>query len=475
MPARRKFLKSNSVEMRHIIDEFQRIAIAHPDVFFSLHHNGSEIFHLPEGNLRRRLIGVFGKNANKKLVKVMEDTDIISLKGFVGKPEYAKKTRGEQYFFVNDRFIKSSFLNHAVTSAYEGLLPEDTYPLYVIYIETDPKYIDVNIHPTKQEIKFEDERLVYNYLKVAVRHALGQHNIMPSLDFDTDANFARATRIEPRPQREETIRSASQQPSSSGSTGTGGEPAESSGRRAGNLKHWQDLYEGLDELDAPSQEKGKPGTTPGNEPLTLESNWHKEGPNESNQLEQSSRKEPYQVHNTYIVSQIKSGILIIDQQAAHERILYERYLEVLKKHKGPTQKQLFPRTLTLSPQDATLLKEVIDKVNLLGFDIQEFGVNTFVINGLPAELAGKKDEKEVIESLLEQYKRNIELKLDVQENIARAMARSAATKRGQPLSSIEMQALIDKLFACQIPFRSPSGRNCFITLELEGLAKRFEG
>ncbi len=472
VPARRNFLKSNSVEMRYVMDEFQRIAIANPDIFFSLHHNGSEVFHLPAGNLRQRLVGIFGATSNKKLVPVSEETDILKLSGFVGKPEFAKKTRGEQYFYVNNRFIKSSYLNHAVTSAYENLLPADTYPLYVIFIETDPARIDINVHPTKQEIKFEDERLVYNYLKVAVRHSLGQYSIMPTLDFDIDTNFGRPAQAKPRPQRDETVSSASSNAGSpSARPAQGNRTEEDSARRASNLQNWQELYEGLDEFDKP--EKPEAPT-----PLTLESNWHKEPPHSEEtgikSAEQQQQKEPYQVHNTYIVSQIKSGILLIDQQSAHERILYERFLEVLKQQKASSQKQLFPRTLTLSPNDATLLKEILEQVNLLGFDIQEFGVNTFVINGLPSEMAGKKDEIEVIESLLEQYKGDLDMKLDTRETIARAMARSAAIRRGQMLSPAEMQALIDQLFACDVPFKSPSGRSCFITFELDSLAKRFE-
>lgn len=473
VPARRNFLKSNTVEMRHIMDEFQRIAIANPDIFFSLHHNNAEIFHLPPSNLRQRLTGLFGTAANKKLVPVSEETDILKLSGFIGKPEFAKKTRGEQFFFVNNRFIRSSYLNHAVTSAFENLLPSDSYPLYVIFIDIDPARIDINVHPTKQEIKFEDERLVYNYLKVAVRHSLGQYSIMPSLNFDTDPNFTGAARIAPQARKKEkdkeTVRSAA---------GRSAGPAQSTGpsvrqQRAENLKHWESLYEGLEE--AASRESENQAPQP--QALTLESNWHQEDKpgGELAGGSETARKEPYQVHATYIVNQIKSGVVIIDQQAAHERILYERYLTVLRSRTGSTQQQLFPRTLSLSPMDAALLRDILDQVNLLGFDLQEFGVNTFVINGLPSELAGKRDETAVIESLLEQYKRNLDLKLDVQENIARSMARSAAIKRGQMLTPQEMQALIDKLFACESPFKSPTGRNCFITFELEDLAKRFEG
>ncbi|MCR9050811.1 MAG: DNA mismatch repair endonuclease MutL [bacterium] len=471
VPARRNFLKSNPVEMRHINDEFQRIAIANSDIFFSLHHNGSEIFHLPGGKLRQRLIGVFGSHSNKKLVPVAEETEVLRLNGYVGKPEFAKKTRGEQYFFVNNRFIKSHYLNHALVSAYEDLLPTGTYPLYVIFIDIDPKRIDINVHPTKQEIKFEDERLVYNYLRVSVRHALGQYNVMPSLDFEQDPTFSQPAPI--RPRSEAPTGTGSVKPSGGSSPAAGqGEASSDASRHASNLKHWQDVYEGLDEFDAQPEAQATPGSEH-EEPLTLESDWKEEQSSTPGEPVQEKKK-PTQLHNSYILTQIKSGIMLLDQQAAHERILYERYLHVLSQQKSTTQKQLFPRTLSLPPADAELLKELLEPINQLGFDIQEFGANTFVINGVPAELAGKQDDLKTIESLLEQYKGNLELNLGTHENIARAMARSAAIKKGKMLEPNEMQTLIDQLFGCEVAFLSPSGKRCFITMELEELAKRFE-
>ena len=479
VPARRNFLRSNTVEMRHIMDEFQRIAIANSDIFFSLHHNNSEIFHLPAGNLRQRLIGVFGNNANKKLVPVSEETDILKLSGFVGKPEFAKKTRGEQYFFVNNRFIKSGYLNHAVVAAYEDLLPKDTHPLYAIFIDIDPARIDINVHPTKQEIKFEDERLVYNYLKVAIRHSLGQYSIMPTLDFDQSPAFYNTLTGSNRPiKREETIKSSS----SKGNTGSSSPSVSSvvgdSHRQANNLQNWQKLYEGLDHFDAEPTTNSSGSTEETPPALTLESKWHDEDAEHTTATSETTkrgRKTPSQLHNSYVVSQIKSGMLIIDQQAAHERILYDRYLTFLQQQQNATQSQLFPRTLSLSPSDANLLTDVLETVNSLGFDIQEFGTNTFVVNGVPSELAGKQDELKLIESLLEQYKNNLNLKLDIKENIARSMAKSASIKTGQSLEVEEMQALIDQLFACEVPYKSPSGRKCFISVELDELAKRFEG
>lgn len=468
VPARRNFLKSNVVEMRHIIDEFQRVAIANPEVFFSLHHNNEELFHLPASNLRQRLVGIFGIAYNKRLVPVKEETDILGIDGFVGKPEFARKTRGEQMFFINGRFIKSGYLHHAVMTAYEDILPAESFPFYVLCLEIDPARIDVNVHPTKQEIKFDDERLVYNYLRVAVRHALGSHSITPSLDFDQDITLQQAPAA-PR-QESYTIKTI---PSSFSPPSTVHRPPPTADRLphtadrrppTDNLRHWEKLYEGLDEL-APTQP----------EALIIESGWNADAPiDDAAGTFSKKQKDPYQIHGTYIVSHIKSGFLLIDQQAAHERILYEQYLRVLGEQAASVQHQLFPRTVALPPADAVLLREIRPQVNLLGFDIQEFGQNTFVINGLPAEMAGKKDELAILETLLEQFRQNNDLQLDVRDNLARSMARSAAIRRGAPLTVPEMESLIDRLFACEMPYKSPAGRQCFVTFELEDLARRFE-
>lgn len=453
VPARRNFLKSNTVEYRHILDEFQRIAIANPDIFFSLHHDGREEYHLPASNLRQRLVGVFGGNSNKKLVPLREDTDILTLYGFVGKPEFAKKTRGEQFFFVNNRFIKSTYLNHAVVMAYEELLPKESYPLYVVFIDIDPARIDVNVHPTKQEIKFDDERLVYNYLKVAVRHALGRHSITPTLDFDQEPSITRASNMKPNIYPDQ-----SQRPATPPST-------------AANLNNWRLLYEGL---ERPKEER-MPEQMPFDEEisLTIESKWAvQQEIDDGGGSFQKQQREPYQIHATYIVSPIKSGFLLIDQQAAHERILYEKFLAALEENLVHTQQELFPRNIELSPADASLLKQILPEIHQLGFDIQEFGQTSFVLHGLPADFPPGQDAQVVIESLLEQFKQNVELKLNLRENLARVMARSASVKRGQNLTVQEMQSLIDQLFACSVPFQSPAGRQCFLTYTLEEIEKK---
>ncbi len=463
VPARRNFLKSNASEMRHILDEFQRIALANTEIFLSLHHNGNEVFHLPAGNLRQRIVNIFGNNINPKLVPVNEETDVTTITGFIGKPGAARKTRGEQLFFVNGRFIKSGYLHHAVMSAYEDLLPKDTYPLYVLFIEIDPARVDINVHPTKQEIKFDDERLVYNYLKVAVRHALGQYSITPTLDFDQETSFSsvlagskpatRTPRIPETDNRPERMKPAgAQQPQ---------------GRPQSN---WQKLFEGLEQFESELNQQEEKG-----ESITLNSEVTEE--NEQATLGDSltkERKMPYQIHGTYIVSQIKSGFLLIDQQAAHERILYEQYLEVLESQKAYTQASLFPKTINLAAADAELMLELLPAAKMLGFDIEVFGQGAFIIHGIPADLAGAVEETRLIEQLLHQYRENMDLELNIKENIARSLARSAAIKKGQQLEPAEMQMLIDKLFACAMPFKSPSGKNCFITFELEELEKRFQ-
>ena len=466
VPARRKFLKSNAVEMRYIMDEFQRIAIAHSDIFFSLHHNNVELFHLPSGTLRQRLVGVLGSTSNKKLVPLSEDTDVVRLKGFIGKPEFAKKTRGDQFFFVNNRFIKSSYLNHAVMNAYEELLPKDNYPLYVIFIDIDPARIDINVHPTKQEIKFDDERLIYNYLKVATRHALGQYSIAPTLDFDQLTAFSNLSAPQKNASQEKSNKNSNSSSSKQSSNSLFG---ESDPREKSNKANWQKLYEGLNEFDLEGEE-GNPAA------LTIKSKWEDDNEQTSLETEDKSfgqgKNQPYQIHSTYIVSHIKSGYLLINQQTAHERVLYEQFLKKIQNQAPVIQQVLFPKTIRFSNADADFLKNMLPAINLLGFDVQEFGNDTFVVHGVPADIKNV-DELEIIENLLEQYKSNVDLELDVRESLAKALAKSAAIKKGKELTSLEMQKLIDELFACEIPYKGPNGKKCFITYELDELKKQF--
>jgi DNA mismatch repair protein MutL len=355
--------------------------------------------------------------------------------------------------------------------------------LYVLFLDLDPAHLDVNIHPTKQEIKFDDERLVYNILKVSVRHALGSHNVTPTLDFDQDQGFIspRMTQPIPPPTTISDIPSRSTPPPSA-------RPQANSPRDESNLRHWQRLYEGLDLVKKAESSPVPEQEAEGDVVVNIEQ-WlavsapapRQEGEVEIMAIDDAegsftkAKKEPYQIHNQYIVSQIKSGFLLIDQQYASERILYERYLAALAQQPIATQQALFPRTLELGGADAALLRDILPEVNQLGFDISEFGGNTFVIHGKPADLSPGADEVVLVERMIEQYRNNLAMHLGNAENLARAMARNAALKRGQALSTQEMQDLIDQLFACSAPYKSPFGKNCFITIELEELLKKFAG
>lgn len=445
VPARRNFLKSNTVELRHIMDEFERIALAHPQVFFSMHHNGVEIFHLKKANLRQRIIHLFGNNYNEKLVPVEEKTSVTNLHGFIGKPENAKRTKGEQFFFVNNRFIKSNYLHHALKTAYEAMLPEGSYPLYVIFIDIDPKRIDVNVHPTKQEIKFEDERIIYTFIHAGVKHALAAYSITPTLDFEVDSTFAHL------PAFIRPISSQSFEPSFKTMQSKMNAHAENTLQtNPADNTNFRERFIGAD-------------TTISQTDYSEDLNVHAE----------DSVMHAFQVHNHFIIAQIKSGYVVVDQQAAHERILFEKYLTQLSNKKHITQQQLFPATLHTSASDAAILNDILEDINFLGFDIQPFGKDTFVIHGVPPELTDT-NEKQVIENLLEQFKQNTaELKLDKHTAIAKGMAKSNAIKSGKSLSLTEIKLLIDELFACKVPHASPDGNHTFITFGLDDLVKQF--
>ncbi|MCB0665325.1 MAG: DNA mismatch repair endonuclease MutL [Saprospiraceae bacterium] len=434
IPARRKFLKSNTVEFRHILDEFQRIAIAHPEVHFEAFHNGTETYHLPPGTLRKRLVNLFGKGFNDKLVPVDEETDLCKISGFVGKPDSAKKTRGEQFFLLNDRFIKSAYLNHAVLLAYENLINPGTYPFYLLAVKMDPERVDINVHPTKQEVKFEDEPLVYNIIKSAVKHALNQYNIAPSLDFEQNPVFSTST-ASPR-------------------AVTGKILIPSSFSKPPRLDNWEELYKDLEK------------TSPVIPESTTSQLSNFEGENQG-------LKEPAQIHQSYIISQIKSGFLVIDQQNAHERILFERYLMQIREKPAGTQKLVFPKTIEFPAHEAMILESMLETIQKLGFEIESFGKNTFILHGIPAHLSNIGEEENLFHELLEQFRMNVDLDWSEEKKLAALLARSSCTKRGTAMNPMEMRSLIDQLFACDEPFKSPFGKKCFITFELEQLESKF--
>lgn len=451
VPARRNFLKSDAVETKHIFEEFQRIALAHPNVSFSLTNNGHEVYHLREGNLKQRIVGLMGKNYSERVVPIEEKSDNISVTGYIGKPENAKKTRGDQYIFVNKRFIKSGYLNHAVFQAYSELISKDHYPFFCIFIDVDPQVIDVNVHPTKQEIKFEDEKLVYHFVHAGAKHSLAQFSLTPTLDFERETGFDHFESFR-------TDLSKSKENISNLPPMPGRDFPQKSKLERDNVKNWRDLYEARQNAE---QE---------DDSLTLQSRFGQE--EDSGQAE-TPASAPVQMHQRYILSQIRSGFILIDQQAAHQRILYERYMQALNQNKGSTQRSLFPKTLELNPSDAELLSEVLADINSMGFDIQDFGNNSFVIQGFPNDIP-EGDEMKLIEALIEQYKTHLKVdRLDKRESLARAMAISSGIKSGKHLSESEMRRLIDELFACSTPYTTPSGKPTFITFDLNELAARF--
>ena len=464
-PARRNFLKSNPAEMRHIIDEFQRVSMAHPAVAFSLHHDGVEIYRLPASPLKQRIVHLFGNNYNERLIPVEEETSIINLKGFIGKPEFAKRTRGEQFFFVNNRFIKDPYLNHAVNRAYEELLSDDNFPLYVLFIDIDPAKIDVNVHPTKTEIKYLEEKSIYAILHSAVKRSLGRFNISPTIDFDQETGFsAMITHKAPEEIVPPTINFnpefnpfAEDKPARENSYAAFSKSYGGGGGMSPSTQNWGSLYE-IAKEEVPEQHSLKLQEDKVHEHMV------------------PAQKQLMQLHNRYIISQIKSGLMLIDQQAAHERVLYERFILHLEDRKGASQQSLFPQTVTLSPNDYELARSLLDDIKSLGFEVREFGRNTLVIEGIPVDLGSANiNETQLFEHLIEGFKNSQQdLKLDKRDALAKSMARNSAIKAGTVLGQEEMNTLIEQLFACKTPNFSINGRPVIQTIGLLELDKKFE-
>jgi DNA mismatch repair protein MutL len=457
VPARRNFLKSNPVEMRHIVDEFQRVALSYPEVAFSLFQQDLEVFSLPSGKLSQRIVSLFGKNYQGQLVPCNEETPHVNVKGYIGKPENAKKTRGEQFFFVNNRYIKSSYLHHAVSSAFDGLVQNDQYPFYVLFLDIDPAHIDINVHPTKTEIKFDDERTVYAVIRSAVKQALGAHHVMPSLDFSLDVNYQENWTKNPdtkvQVDREYSYK-------------TFNTPEF----KKSSVSGWERLFEG----NYTPQPSTSQNPDEDHEILTFPS---RASSDESRLLIPAQETEAtgttFQVELSYIIAQMSTGLLIVDQQSAHERILYDRYYRQLQSSQGASQQCLFPPTVQLNAGDFALVMDMLAELHSLGFVVEEFGKDTVLIQGVPADVQ-VKNEKELFEGLLEQFKNfKNELSLDKRENLARSLSRRASIKKGQKLNSQEMETIVGQLFASQNPNYSPAGNKTFVKLDLNNIHSFF--
>ena len=457
IPARRNFLKSETVEHRHIVDEFQRVALAHPNIHFTYFHNGSELFNLPQSNSRQRIVNIFSGKTNEKLVPVNEETEIVTIQGFASKPEFAKKNRGEQFFFVNDRFIKSGYLHHAVMAAYEGLLKDSNQPSYYLYLNVPPNTIDINIHPTKTEIKFDDEHALYAILRSSIKHSLGQFNVAPVLDFDRDSNLDTPYNYKDQEAATPTIQIDGNFNPFSDAT-----PNKhfSSSRKTENTANWESLYVGLkhdaEEINNVEFESDEVTGSLFNE----------------NEIEQASNK-MYQIHKKYIVNPIKSGMVIIDQNRAHQRVLYEQFLTNMTVHQASSQQLLFPLNLFFSKSEMKLILELQLSLVNTGFVFDASNEDHLVITGLPVNVT-ESEVSSVLEQLLSDLSDGIpDSSFSQNDSIAKSMAKSLAVKTGAYLTEKEQENLVNELFACKDPNVSPFQKPTFITMRVEDIDKKF--
>ena len=442
VPARRNFLKSPQAEMRHIVEEFTRVTLMNPEVGFTLTSDGKELYHLYPGNLKQRIMGLFGNNYDERLLPVHQETDRVCIHGYIVKAEYAKKTRGEQYFFVNKRFIKHPYLHHAIENAFLEMIPKDSFPGYFLDIEVNPSDIDINIHPTKTEVNFIDVKLVYAILHAAVRKAIGQNNLSPMIDFDEPTNLGIDFG--------EVVKSSNPIVQPQVPVNPSYNPFRQHQERVRPSEDWRLLY----------GERTDQGTT------------GEEAPSEtiSETAPQYEQRSHYlQLNQSYIVTTVKSGLLIIDQHLAHCRILFEKFLKEMETDAGHSQQELFPQPFTLNANDASLMRELLPELQKVGFSMEQINPTTFMINGTPADLSGG-DPVALLEKMLENYKINrTDLQLERKLGIAKTMAAQLSIKNNTPLSETEMQNIVDQLFGCNVAEVAPDGKKIYTLLTLEEL------
>jgi DNA mismatch repair protein MutL len=447
IPARRKFLKSDNTELRHIINEFERVAIAHPDIKFNLFSNDKEIFNLPAANMRQRIISLFGKNINSSLVNISTETSLIKLSGFIGKPEFARKTFGEQYFFINRRYMRHPYFHKALMEAYENILAPETIPSYFIFMEADPASIDVNIHPTKTEIKFENERMIWQIIHASVREAIGKFNISPSIDFDNEGIIDIPVAGKGRALSPEIQINPEFNPFSKDETYRRPE-ITFDGEKKSNLDNWQKLYDGFESDKREESDK------------TL--------------FKENHGISMLQVKNKYLLCQVKSGLMLIDQKRAHERILYEKYIASSYNKFSPSQQTLFPKSIELDQADIAILSEMEEDLKKMRFETSYLGNNSVSINGYPAD-ARNDDPAEMLEILIQEFK-STQQSPDQEHNerVALSLARATAIPYGRHLTAEEMQELFDTLFACPTPNYSPTGKPVVTIITMDELDKRMK-
>ena len=485
VPARRNFLKSNAAEMRHIVDEFIRVALAFPEILFTLSSSGQQVFYLERGSLKQRIVQVLGSQYSSKLVTVQEKTDYLNIYGFIGKPEAAKKTRGDQYFFVNSRFIRSPYLHHAVMNAYQEMIPSDSFPLYVLFIDLDPAQLDINVHPTKQEIKFEDEKIVYAFVQSAIKHALAQFSVTPTLEFDLDPTIQQLDAVtKPFTQdkqaaitesdiyknftQQHQAHVANPAERSSLQNWKSGDSGESKSFDTQKAAGFESLLDQLkkEEVDSNTSSIQYP-------PFTGASGSRPTSANQQVELLINDQTQLLQLHNSFIIVPTNRGFILVNQQLAHERILYERFSASLNGKAMATQRSLFPVTLTLSTADAVLLGDLKPDLHELGYEVESFGKDSFVIQGTPADIE-QGNEKNIVENLLEQFKHfSSDLKFSKREKLIRSLTWQHAVKVGTSLGQKEMKSLIEDLFNCAQPNVSASGNPTYIEFKKDYLEKLF--
>ena len=440
VPARRNFLKSDKVELRHIIDEFHRVALTHPEVKFTFMQNGSELFDLPAVNFRKRIANIFGNKIEEKLIPVEEMTTVAGIEGFIIKPEFAKKSRGQQFFFVNKRFIKSPFLHHAVSSAFQGLLRDQFHPGYFVYMQIDPKNIDINIHPTKTEVKFEEERNLYAIIKSMVKHSLGMFQAAPVLDFERDPSLDTPYNFQQKP--------PSNMPSIEVDSSFNPFKDSEKGIPKASKSSWESLYSGLE----------MPNDKSADEELKLP-------------IEQAPKV--FQLLRKFIVTTTRSGLLVIDQQRAHQRVLYEKFLTSITKRDMVSQQLVFPKEVELTPQQIALFGELEANLNAMGFVVKQKD-NHLHITGIPA-ICDDKQLGQLFEDVFSPPDNHEQVASFSQADyMAKILSKSLSIKGNLTLSVQEQQALVDDLFACKDTLTSPFNRKIFITLDKEELEKKLD-
>ncbi len=450
VPARRSFLKSNTVEIRHIIEEFIRISAVNSDIGFSYYNNDKLVFKLLPGSMKSRIVALFGKVYNERLLSVDQETDKVAISGFIGKPEFAKKTRGEQYFFVNSRFIKHPYLHHAVNNAYTELIPVDSHPSYFINIEIDPKDIDINIHPTKTEVNFQDAKYIYAVLHAAVKQSIGKHSLTPTLDFDVIPEIE--TAFQTRPSADLKQPSLALDPDYSPFDKQKSDfPGDTMSFKKPSVENWESLYE---------NQNSQVSTSSANKEII------------SNAIDHESefeRNKFLQVHNRFITCNVSTGMMIIDQHLAHERIIYEGILDKLKSTSQPSQQQLFPQNIHFAPGDAEIVKSLNTELSKIGFILEELGANDFVVTGVPTDI-NENDVIGIIEKIIENHKEQVsDLNYDKNINLARSIATNLAIKPGIRLDEKEMQEIFDQLFMCNVPKVSPDGKKTLTIVHIDKL------